>query len=402
MIAVALALLGATAPPGRLQVNRSDGVVTIPLVERRGEGPLLSLNALARAVRGHVQRDDPWVTLQTDAGDFRFLAGTPVVQVDSTLRALPGISRPTGDSVLVPLAFVAELLADPARGAWKWVAATAVLSERPVASPLAIHASRTTVGSERRNRLPNGLRAGHRVTIDPGHGGVDPGNPGLFFPHGLTEKDVTLAVSLLVRDDLQKQGVRVTMTRTRDTLINLGDRAPRYCGTDCDLFVSVHVNSLARRPGYTEVRGFETYFLSEARSADAARVARMENAAVRFDNPEKDAGRGDGLDFMFKDLQTGESLRESQQAASLIQSFMGEVHDGPDHGVKQANFAVLTTARRPAILIEMGYATNRADAALMTSRNGQRKLASTIASAIVEYLRRYDNETADTSSGGGQ
>ena len=69
--------------------------------------------------------------------------------------------------------------------------------------------------------------------------------------------------------------------------------------------------------------------------------------------------------------------------------------------MKQAGFAVLNTARRPAVLIEMGYATNRDDAQLMTSPDGQRALAVSIANAIVAYLRNYELETTDTSSGTG-
>jgi N-acetylmuramoyl-L-alanine amidase len=217
----------------------------------------------------------------------------------------------------------------------------------------------------------------------------------------LKEKDVTLSVGLLVRDELEKQGVRVTMTRRTDTLINLGQRAPNYCSGDCDLFVSIHVNSLNPRRGYQEVRGFETYFLSEARDEDAARVARMENGSQRFDTPDSGGNRTSALDVMLNDLWRGEFLRGSQKAAAFIQSFLSEVHDGGDKGVKQAGFAVLSTARRPSVLIEMGYATNREDAALMTSRDGQRNLASRIALAIVAYLKEHDRETADSSTGTG-
>src|SRR6185369_15542560 len=105
-------------------------------------------------------------------------------------------------------------------------------------------------------RLPNGLRPGHVVTVDPGHGGVDPGNPGLYFPRGTREKDVTLQVGLLLRAELRRRGIAVRMTRSTDTLIALGDRGG-YCNNQCDLFVSLHVNSLPRRAGYTSVRGFE-------------------------------------------------------------------------------------------------------------------------------------------------
>lgn len=401
MIGAALAVTMFATPPTRLQISTAHGVTEIQLLRVRGDGPLVSLNALALGVGGTVERDDAWVTLQTAVGRFRFLAGTPLVQDGVTLRGLPAPSRPRGDSLLVPLAFVAEILASPSRQAWTYVAATGVLREGGGMVPIANRPSRTTAGDEQRSRLPGGLRPEHHVTIDPGHGGTDPGNPGMFFPRGMTEKDVTLSVGLLVKDELAKGGIRVTMTRKTDTLINLGQRAPKYCSGDCDLFVSIHVNSLNPRPGYQQVRGFETYFLSEARDEDAARVARMENGAQRFDNPIVESDRSNALDFMLKDLWRGEFLRASQQAAAFIQSFLSEVHDGGNKGVKQAGFAVLNTARRPSVLIEIGYATNREDAALMTRRDGQRKLASNIALAIVAYLKEHDKEVTDMSAGTG-
>jgi N-acetylmuramoyl-L-alanine amidase len=245
------------------------------------------------------------------------------------------------------------------------------------------------------------LRKGHVVTIEPGHGGVDPGNPGLFFPRGLREKDVALQVGLLVRQELLKRGVGVVMTRTTDTLINLYDRGG-YCSDRCGLFVSLHVNSLKRRAGYNKVRGFETYYLDLARTEDAARVAQMENEAIRFEAAE--AQDLSGLDFILKDLQTNEYLRESVRLAELMQSHVGEIHTGPDKGVKPARLIVLSTARRPAILFEMGFSTNPDDARLMSEARSQRNLAASIADAVVAYLLEYQQRVeppVQSSSGRG-
>ena len=397
-----LALLAAT--PARLQVSTSRGVVVIALWSVPGQGAMVPLGPLAQAIGGRLQHNDEWFVLATAAGNFRFLSGTALVDDGVSVRGLPAVSRRRGDSLFIPLAFVAEMLADPLRRAWNWNPATAVLAEGPAPSPLLTRPSRTTVGREERSRLPNGLKPGHHVTIDAGHGGTDPGNPGLYFPGGLKEKHITLAVSMLLRDELERRGIKVTMTRTTDTLISLTHRAPRFCRVpECDLFVSLHVNSLERRAGYTQVRGFETYFLAEARTADAARVAKMENDASRFDPADSGESAAGGLDFILKDLQTNEFLRESARAAELVQSSLREVGDGPalDRGVKQAGFAVLTTARRPAILIEMGYSTNPDDARQMTSRNGQDGIASAIAEAIVKYLQQYDRKTSDAQRAGG-
>ena len=108
------------------------------------------------------------------------------------------------------------------------------------------------------------------------------------------------------------------------------------------------------------------------------------------------------LDFILKDLQTNEFLRESARASELVQSHIREVHTGPDRGVKQAGFAVLASARRPAILIELGYSTNPEDGRLMSSPNGQAALADRIADAIVAYLREYDRRTGDAQRGIGK
>jgi N-acetylmuramoyl-L-alanine amidase len=220
----------------------------------------------------------------------------------------------------------------------------------------------------------------------------------MFFPRGVKEKDVTLQVALLLRDELRRRGVGVRMTRTTDTLIALGERGS-YCTEKCDLFVSLHVNSLLHRRGFTDTRGFETYFLAEAKTEDAARVAKMENEAVRFESVSDEATPLGGIDFIVKDLQLNEHLRESARLAELVQNGLGQVHTGPDLGVKQAGFMVLTTARRPAILVEMGYSTNPQDGRYMISSTGQRAMASSIAEAIVQYLLEYERKTEAADSG---
>jgi N-acetylmuramoyl-L-alanine amidase len=226
------------------------------------------------------------------------------------------------------------------------------------------------------------------VVIDPGHGGTDPGNPGRYLPRGVKEKDVTLAISKFVRDELRRLGVEVVMTRTTDTLIGLRDRAP-MCRADCDLFVSIHVNSLPRRSGYERVNGIETYFLGDALTEEARRVAAMEDEALRYET----GGRREGdIGFIFRDLQTNEFLRESALLADLVQDSGAREHPGRDRGVAQARFTVLATATRPAVLVETGFATNREDGRYLASADGQRRLAAAIAAGVVEYLRRYEKK----------
>lgn len=161
------------------------------------------------------------------------------------------------------------------------------------------------------------------------------------------------------------------------------------CRVDCDLFVSIHVNSLPRRSGYERVNGIETYFLGDALTEEARRVAAMEDEALRYETGERWEG---DIGFIFRDLQTNEFLRESALLADLVQNSGAKVHPGRDRGVAQARFTVLATATRPAVLVETGFATNRDDGRFLASTEGQRQLALAVADGVIEYLRRYEKK----------
>jgi N-acetylmuramoyl-L-alanine amidase len=396
-------LAGAKAPPAPLSVvvQSARGEARVPVRLDPSGGPVLPAPVLLAAIDARSVIGSGWADVTVGVRTFRFILGAPLYSVDGKLRPLVGSASVRRDTLQLPIQFVSEILPRNFSQRFRYDGRLA----RLVDNAPAIIAVKETPRDP--NRLPNGLKKGHVVTIDAGHGGVDPGNPGIFFPDGLKEKHVTLELALLLRDELKDRGVKVVMTRTRDTLIDLRSRST-YCTDECDLFVSIHINSLARRPGYSRVRGFETYFLAEAKTEDAKRVAQMENEAVRFDSPDSGADNLGGLDFIMKDLQINEHLRESARAAELVQSYLQESHSGPDLGVKQAGLMVLNTARRPAILVEVGFSTNPDDARLLTTRLTQRNLASSIADAVIAYLLEYERKSgqgpvsAGTGSRSGQ
>jgi N-acetylmuramoyl-L-alanine amidase len=381
--------------PRQITVATQRGEARLSLRTDAAGFPVLPAAPLLAALGGELHVDSGWAEVVVARQPFRFLLGAPLYQFSSRLMPLAGPASLAGDSLFLPFQFVAEILPYYLGDQYRWDGRRARLEElRGRTTTLAGRA-----GGEA--RLSNGLRPGHVVTVDPGHGGVDPGNPGTFFPRGMREKDVTLDVGLLLRDELKRRGIGVRMTRTTDTLIALGDRGG-YCTEACDLFVSLHINSLKRRPGYTDIRGFETYFLAEAKTEDAARVAQMENDAVRFETEQDQVGTVGGLDFILKDLQLNEHLRESARLAALVQRDLATVHTGESRGVKQAGFMVLTTARRPAILVELGYSTNPQDGRFLTNRNSQKAMAASIADGIVEYLLEYERRTGTTPDSAAQ
>jgi N-acetylmuramoyl-L-alanine amidase len=379
---------GLDSAPQVVTIVGSRGESRVPVRADETGAPVVPAPLLLSALDGSATVAEGWAEVSVARQAFRFLVGAPLCVCSDRLRPLAGAASISRDTLYLPFQFVAEILPAVAGGRYRYDGRRARLTVGGTAEPSTARAPKP-----QEKRLPNGLREGHIVTIDPGHGGVDPGNPGVFFPRGTREKDVTLQVGLLLRNELKRRGVGVQMTRTSDTLIALGDRG-QFCTESCDLFVSLHVNSLARRPGYSDIRGFETYFLAEARTEDAARVAQMENEAVRFEAGSASADAGVGLDFILKDLQLNEHLRESARAAELVQRKLQTVHTGESRGVKQAGFMVLTTARRPAILVELGYSTNPDDGRFLTSYASQKAMASALADAIVEYLLEYQRKTS--------
>jgi len=235
------------------------------------------------------------------------------------------------------------------------------------------------------------------VVVDAGHGGPDNGMTGpLGVSHKVKEKDITLGVAKVLRAALEKRGITVVMTRSTDTLIALADRGKIANQAKGDLFLSVHVNAANPRwrdPG--GARGYETYFLAEAKTEDERRVEAMENEAIRFET-SVDASKSDPLSFIIRDMAQNEHLRESAQLAELMQRGLRTIHPGTDRGVKQAGFKVLVTAFMPAVLVEIGFGSNPADSRYMTDPERRRELAETLADAAVAYLDQYDRKVGGT------
>jgi N-acetylmuramoyl-L-alanine amidase len=127
-------------------------------------------------------------------------------------------------------------------------------------------------------------------------------------------------------------------------------------------------------------------------------VAQFENSAIRFDT-RPDSGLK-AADYIMRDLAMNEYVRQSARLAELVQDSVRAVHPGGDRGVQQADFAVLRTARRPAILVETGFSTNRDDGAFLASSIGQHKIATAIAAGVVAYLLDFEHKL--TVQGAGQ
>ncbi|HKC48280.1 MAG TPA: N-acetylmuramoyl-L-alanine amidase [Gemmatimonadales bacterium] len=430
ILQLALALQAVAPPRDSVHITTPRGDAAVPISYERGAAVAAPLVAgpldLAVAIEGGR------ATVVLHGAGFVFAYGSPYARIGTRLCQLVDESYVARDTLFLPLAWLADCVPAVFAGRFHWDAENGRLSEtgpaapavasadpplrpplgpagrQPADSPAGGSDTATPVSSLPSPRPPGkappvvpargrpnpitGLRLPHVIVIDPGHGGRDPGNPGRYFPQGMTEKDVNLSIGKLLRDELANRGIGASLTRTGDTLIDLHDRAG-YCHDDCDLFVSIHVNSMPDGKRSAVANGVETYFLSDAKTEDQRRVARMENDASRFESPDAQAVEG-GLATILKDLRQNEYLRESARLAELVQQKVARIIPGDDRGVQQAGFYVLNSARRPAILVETGFSTNKSDGAFLASSAGQRKIADAIADGIVNYLLEFERKVA--------
>jgi N-acetylmuramoyl-L-alanine amidase len=383
-----IGLLWLLVVPSQIVISTPRGATAVPVTTERGAAAIAA-PIVSEALDLTTTLDGSEATIGVGRTVFIFQLGAPFVRADGAVYALVGAPYVARDTLFLPLDWLSVSLPRVLGSRYRWDPRGDRLEELQPVTAVTPPATLAPPSNQW-----TGLRLPHAIVVDPGHGGVDPGNPGLYFPGGLVEKDITLNIGKLLRAELLRRGLSARLTRTTDTLIDLADRGAS-CSSTCDLFVSIHVNSMPPGRRRSQTGGVETYFLSDAKTEDQKRVANMENDAIRFEAGASGAATGD-LGFILRDLQSNEYLRESARLAELVQADVSEAHPNGGRGVQQAAFMVLTTARRPAILVEAGFATNRDDAAFLASGLGAHKIASAIANGIVAYLREFERKLAVT------
>lgn len=327
--------------------------------------------------------------------------GIPFVKLDMLTIPLTRAPAVRGGQLYLPFQFVSEVIPrygggyfyDPAQRELRTFT-TIVAKRAPAPAATTSSASRPPAKESKAAARPASRPL---VVIDAGHGGLDAGMTGpIGGAKWFIEKDVVLSVAKKLSAALRERGMNVLMTRTTDTLIGLFDRGPIANRNHGDLFISIHVNAPGRSDAAgARQRGFETYFLSEAKTEDERRVEKMENEVVKFETGA-DAPKGDPLNFIITDMAQNEHLRESSDLAQTIQDGLETVHPGLNRGVQQANFVVLRGSYMPAVLVEIGFGSNRSEATYLSDADNQRQIAKRIADSVAAYLAHYESRVGGT------
>ncbi|MCD4829175.1 MAG: N-acetylmuramoyl-L-alanine amidase [Candidatus Cloacimonetes bacterium] len=225
------------------------------------------------------------------------------------------------------------------------------------------------------------------IYIDPGHGGKDPG--ALGYTRGVFEKDVVLSVALMLKERLEREldGVKVVLTRDDDTFIPLNARSRMANEGGGDLFISLHCNAHRDR----SCNGVEVYFLSTAKTTDERAVEALENSVVyKYEGGAEALQRYDDLSFILMDMAQTEQLHESSELAYKLLANMVSTTSMNNRGVRQANLYVLRVSYMPAVLVELGFISNRSEEKRLLDAEMQQNLVEALAEGIKSFKYKYD------------
>ncbi len=189
-----------------------------------------------------------------------------------------------------------------------------------------------------RHAPPNDGLSGATILLDPGHGSdQDFGSRG---PTGYPEKDVTLIVSKLLRDQLEARGATVVMTREGDDDLYPADRVAIIGEVEPTLALSLHYNALPDAGDALETTGVGTFWYHP----------------------------------------------QAHDLAAFLHDYLVEELGRESYGVYWNNLALTRPAVAPSVLLELGFMINPEEFEWITDEKSQQVLAETLAEGIETWL----------------
>ncbi|PKO86571.1 MAG: N-acetylmuramoyl-L-alanine amidase [Betaproteobacteria bacterium HGW-Betaproteobacteria-12] len=222
------------------------------------------------------------------------------------------------------------------------------------------------------------------ITLDPGHGGEDPGAVG---KGGTYEKNVTLEVAKRLKRRIDAEpNMRAVLTRDSDYFVPLNVRVQKARRVQSDLFLSIHADAWIK----PDARGSSVFVLSErgASSTQARLLAQREN----------DADLVGGVNIRSRDPFLARTLLDLSQTATINDSLklgkyllgeLGSINTLHKNHVEQAGFAVLKAPDIPSALIETAFISNPEEERRLNDDAYQEKLAEAIIRGIRQYFIKH-------------
>jgi N-acetylmuramoyl-L-alanine amidase len=378
----------AFAQPSAREIEVAGVAYTVEVERHNGYEAIPWSQVPESVVSGSFQRDGA-ATGQVAGASLELRSGSPFGRHGDSVFQLTNPPYRLQGEVWVPLELMVEWL--PRVQATSSAAVPAAATPevvRPIPAAATVD-ERPTPGSRRPGPW--------RVVIDAGHGGVDPGT---ISPRtGVREKDITLSVARKLAAELERRGgIEPLLTRDRDVFVEVMERPSLAVEWEADLFISIHVD--AQPGGRSSARGFTTYHLGQARTEDALAVARRENAVIELEEGAAPPNLQQ-LEIILATVDRDAYRRESRLLAGHIQNGLRGAMDSQDRGARQGPYYVLMTpGLLPAVLVELGYITNRADEAQLRDAQRQDRIARALADTIENFLEDTGRRIAATEGRG--
>ena len=203
---------------------------------------------------------------------------------------------------------------------------------------------------------PSGSK--HRIVIDAGHGGTD---RGVVLSDNYNEKDFTLSIATMIKKELEKYAnMLVLLTRSSDNDLSLSERKKFISSSRGDIFLGIHVNA-----GFGKTStGYELYL---------AGVTSVTSEQVNT----KD---------ILEDMTKNKYLNDSVKLGQLIQRNLDTVFPRKNRGIRNAPLVAVDGLTIPAVIVEIGFATNPEDRKKLMDESVRSAIARALSRSIKEYF----------------
>ena len=218
-----------------------------------------------------------------------------------------------------------------------------------------------------------------KIIVDAGHGGKDPGGIGRA---GTQEKDIVLDIANRLASILRKKGIVAVQTRSMDEFLSLDERVEVERSENADLFISIHANIA----NSSRVGGLEVFYLGFLNWRDKKAICCIEKHEKMFQKYDMEYDNINVQKIVLDMLHTYKQQASSDIARYLAKYTAGKINTR-DRGSKTANFYVLKNTLIPAVLIEVGFLSNKKEEQKLKSSVYRQKIAESLADGLVHYTR---------------
>ena len=222
------------------------------------------------------------------------------------------------------------------------------------------------------------------IVIDPGHGGKDPGTS---YPSEVSEKDIVLRFSRILRKNLMRnKNYRVFLTRDDDRFVPLKERVNFAESKNADLFISIHADA----SNLKSTSGFSIYTLSKkGLDREAEKLASRENSYSTKKNKYSENYLRNAVnpkDYTRNRNKLKNAQENSSEFATLLVNRVSTKTNLLKNPHRYAGFAVLKSSNFPSVLVELGFVTNDYDRKNLRSGNWLTNISHQFVDAINKHF----------------